>query len=146
VAQAGHNIQTDAAWFFPALSSLNQFSNPNYLFSYVGQEQHNGASTQHIRVAFITTFPIPSVQTLSTMDFYLDSTTLLPLAITFYTHPDKDANKNIREEILFANYQSVGGLQISTHFQRLLDGSLVLDATVVSPAINTGVPDNTFVL
>lgn len=145
-AQAGHNILTDAAWFFPALSSLAQFANSNYVFKYVGAEQHNGVNTQHIQISLVPSTSLPGLQILSTTDYYLDSSTLLPVAISFKTHPDNDATKDIPVEVLFANYQSVAGIQIPMHFQRLLNGSLVLDATVTSPAVNTGVSDSTFIL
>jgi len=50
VAYASHNCWTDAAWFFPALSSLTQTANPAFTFKYIGQEQHVGLNTQHIQV------------------------------------------------------------------------------------------------
>jgi hypothetical protein len=144
IAQVSHNTQTDAAWFFPALSSLGQFANPDYLFRYIGQEQHEGVNTQHIQIALVTTFPTPGVQALSMADFYLDSATLLPLSMAFRTHPDEDENTNISVEILFTNYQSVGGILIPMHFQRTLAGALVLDATVASASLNAGIADSTF--
>ena len=49
VAYAAHNCWTDAPWFFPALSSLAQTANPTFVFKYIGQEQHEGVNTQHIR-------------------------------------------------------------------------------------------------
>jgi hypothetical protein len=145
-AQAGHNILTDAAWFFPAFSSLAQFSNSNYTFKYVGPEKHNGVNTQHIQVTLVPPIAVPGVRILSTTDYYLDSSTLLPVAISFKTHPDKDMSRDIPVEVLFANYQSVGGILIPVHFQRLLNGSLVLDAKIASPVVNTGVSDSTFIL
>jgi hypothetical protein len=47
---AQHNCWTDAVWFFPELSSLAKAANPAFFFSYVGQEQHEGLTVQHIRV------------------------------------------------------------------------------------------------
>jgi hypothetical protein len=49
-AYAQHNCWTDAPWFFPALSSLSQAGNQNFVFKYIGQEQHLGTLTQHIQV------------------------------------------------------------------------------------------------
>ncbi|PYV81253.1 MAG: hypothetical protein DMG93_16005 [Acidobacteria bacterium] len=37
---AQHNTWPDAAWFFPALASLSQTTNPNFIFRSIGQEQH----------------------------------------------------------------------------------------------------------
>jgi hypothetical protein len=144
-AYANHNCSTDASWFFPALSSLAQFANPKVAFQYVGQEQHGGGNTQHVRVFQLT--PADSLSRhLSTVDFYLDPTSLLPLAIAFNVHPDLDAGKDIPAEVRFANYQSVGGVRVPFHIQQMLNGGVVLDLTVTSAAFNTGLPSSTFSL
>ena len=142
-----HNCWTDAAWFFPALSSLAQTSNANFVFSYVGLEQHGGTSTQHVRVSQVfaqDTKNVLNVPRLGTMDFYLDPTSLLPWAIAFKVHPDNDMNTDIPMEIRFANYQTVSGVQIPFHIQRMLNGGVVLDVVVTSAVINSGLPDSDF--
>ena len=139
-AFALHNCWTDAVWFFPALSSLTQAANPNFFFSYVGQEQHNGVSTQHIR-SFQLSQNDPSnlleVQRLSTSDIYLDSSSFLPVAIAFKAHPDKDMTIDIPMEIGFAKYQVVTGIQVPFHIQRMLNGGVVLDLTVTNAVMNS---------
>jgi hypothetical protein len=145
---AFHNCLTDAVWFFPALSSLSQGANPNFIFSYVGQEQHNDVSSLHIRVyqrtpVGLANSPVPK---LSGMDFYLDPSSYLPLAIAFNVHTDKDMNTTIPTEIRFADYQSVNGVQIPFHIQRLLNGTVVLDVTVTSAVFNTGLSQTLFSL
>ena len=142
-AYAGHNTLTDAAWFFPALSSLTQTANPNVVFKYIGQEQHSGVTTQHIQI-FQAQAGIASVQRLSTTDIYLDATSLLPVAVAFMVHPDKDMNTDIQTEILFGNYRSVNGIQVPFHFQRMVNGGVVLDVTITNVALNTGLQDSSF--
>lgn len=139
-AYAQHNCWTDAAWFFPALSSLTQTASSNFVFKYIGQEQHGGLNVQHIRV-----FRVPAVVTTVT-DFYLDVNSLLPLAIGFNLHADNDMNTNIPNEIRFANYQIVNGAEIPFHFQQISNGSVILDVTATSAALNTGLLDSLFVL
>lgn len=142
-AYAEHNCWTDAAWFFPALSALTQTANPSFVFKYVGQEQHGGVNTQHIRV-----FQIGSaqIQSLSTMDFYLDSSSSLPLAVASDARADNDANIRIPNEIRFAQYRAISGIQVPFHFQRMFNGSVVLDATITSAVLNTGLLDSLFSL
>ena len=140
---AQHNCLTDSAWFFPALSALTQTANPSFVFKYVAQEQHNGVSTQHIQV-FQT--GSPQIQSLSTMEFYLDSTSSLPLAVASDARADNDVNTRIPNEIRFAQYQSVGGIQVPFHFQRVFNNSLNLDVSVTSVSINTGLSDAVFTL
>jgi hypothetical protein len=82
---------TEAVWFFLALSSLSQTANPSFTFKYVGQEQHGGVNTQHIRV--FQPSKVSLLQHLNTIDFYLDPASSIPLAIAFQVRPDKDAGK-----------------------------------------------------
>jgi len=47
---ANHNCWTDAVWFFPALSALAQTTNPNFIFSYLGQQKHGSVNAEHLRI------------------------------------------------------------------------------------------------
>ena len=147
-AYAWHNCETDAVWFFPVLSSLANFANSSFVFSYVGQETWNGATAQHVRVYKVapgSTSPIASLaQTLSTMDFYLDPTSSLPLAIDFNAHPDNDTITNLRVEVRFTNYQAVNGVQMPFHTQQWINGVLALDLAVTNATLNSGLTDNQF--
>jgi hypothetical protein len=144
-AYAQHNCWTDAAWFFPTLSSLTQSSNPNFVFKYIGQEQHGGVTTQHIQV-YQSSAQNPDLQRLSTSDFYLDAGSLLPSAVAFNVHSDTNMNTNIPIEADFTNYQLIAGIQIPFHVQQLINGNLFLDITLTSAALNTGLSDNLFTL
>jgi hypothetical protein len=145
-AYAGQNCLTDAVWFFPGFSSLAAFSsNPNVVLSYIGQESLNGMTVQHIR-SHVFAAGQPLLQRLSAMDFYLDSVSLLPMAIAFDVHSDTDAGTNIPVVVNFANYQVVNGIEVPFHVQRMLNGVVVLDVIVTSAAFNTGLPDSSFSL
>lgn len=141
-----HNCWTDAVWFFPALSSLA--ARPNVVLAYVGQETRNGASVQHVRShvdqANWPTGVLPTAKQLSTMDFYLDATTLLPVAVTFKAHPDNDAMKDLAIEVDFSDYQAISGVMVPTHIQRYSQGNLLVDITVTSASFNTGLPLSVF--
>ena len=142
---AQHNCWTDAAWFFPALSSLAQSSKVNFIFSYVGLEQHGGINAQHVRVSQVFAQDTKNaVFRLSTMEFYLDPASGLPLAIAFQVHADNDLNTDIPMEIRFANYQAVNGVLVPFHIQRIFNGGVALDIVVTSAAINSGLLDNNF--
>src|SRR5437763_14348289 len=117
---ASHNCLTDAVWFFPPLSSLA--GSTNLVFFYIGLENHNGTNVQHIQSYVYQSSQVwgggPTQQQLSTMDFYLDATTLLPTAIVFNVHPDNDASTNLSVEVDFSNYQTISGLTIPMHTQK----------------------------
>jgi hypothetical protein len=78
------------------------------------------------------------------MDFYLDSSSFLPLAIAFTVHPDDNINTNILMEIRFDNYQLTSGVRVPFHIQRFFNGNLVLDETLTSVSINTGLSSSLF--
>jgi hypothetical protein len=145
---ATHNCLTDAAWFFPALTVLSQTSNSNLSITYVGQQTRNGISVQHLQFAFGGRTQIPGLGdpllALSFTDVYLDSSSLLPIAFVFNTHPDDDALTNILVEVEFSNYQRVNGVEIPFHIQKLLNGNLLLDLTVQTASLNSGLTDSAF--
>lgn len=145
-AYANHNCWTDAAWFFPALSSLMQTSNPNFIFKYIGQEQHGGVATQHIRVFQTDQQDNGTLQRLSTSDFYLDTNSAMPVAVGSYAHADSDMNIDILSEVRFANYQTVSGIRVPFHLQRMFNGGVVLDVIVTGVTLNTGLLDRSFIL
>ncbi len=136
-----HNLLTDPAWF-PAftIASLLSAQNPNVI--YVGPETRGGNAVQHISVSKPSPFPTPpggvSVEHLTQVDFFLDSTTLLPLAITFNTHPDKNPNLDIGIEIQFSDYRTVEGSLIPFHVSKLVNNSPALDLQFNSAILNSG--------
>jgi hypothetical protein len=136
---AFQNCWTDAVWFFPAFGSLA--AGPNVVLSYVGQTTWNGEQVQHIQSYVYQPNQsglTPSPQRLSTLDFYLDATTLLPAAVTFNAHPDNNANANLLVEVDFSNYQTVSGVVVPMHIQRYLQGNLMVDVVVTGASFNTG--------
>lgn len=150
-SMAMHNCFTDAAWFFPALTVLSQTSNPYLTISYVGQATKNGIQVQHLHFAFTSAVSATSLAgladplvALSSTDVYLDASSLLPVAFAFYTHPDNNSALNIPVEVDFSNYQTVNGIQIPYHIQKFLNGSLYLDMTIQTAALNSGLTISAF--
>jgi hypothetical protein len=145
---AWHNCQTDAAWFFPALGSLA--AGQGVVLSYVGQENRNSVRVQHIQSHVYqsgqSSTPGLSSQQLSTTDFYLDASTLLPVAIAFNAHPDNDASTNLLVEIDFSNYQTISGVAVPMHIQRYQQGNLMVDLVLSAASFNVGLPLSTFTI
>lgn len=139
-----HNCWTDPVWFFPALSSLTQTTTSGFVFKYIGQVQHEGRNTQHIQVFQAQPAGVSLFQQLSTMDFYLDSVTLLPFAVGFNVHPDGNAGVNLSVEIDFSNYQVIQGVAVPMHIQRYQQGALMLDATIQTVLFNQGLDPSVF--
>lgn len=151
---AAHNFLTDPTWFFPALT-LARLTNPPYVLSYVGVEPFNGTQAIHVTAAQRVAptlngqapFELPPLtQHLSQIDFYFDSSTLLPLAIAFNEHPDTNALADIPVEVQFSSYQAVQGAQVPRHVQRFINNGLVLDLQIDSAVLNSGLSASTFQL
>jgi hypothetical protein len=143
-----HNCWVNASWFFPALSILAATSDPSVILTYVGLERGNASSVQHIRASRYWPSERPAttalVANLSSEDIYLDSTSLLPMAFSFNTHPDDDEATNILVEIDFFNYQPVDGVQVPMRVQKLIFGGLALDITITGAILNSGLTDGPF--
>ncbi len=136
---AQHNCWTDVAWFFPGLSSLLSAPDPNMILSYIGQETFNGSSVQHVQATWF------GLQ-LSTVDYYLDSNSSLPVAIAFNAHPDQNMNANVPVQITFGDYRQVSGAQVPFHIQKSVQGSLLLDFAASAATLNSGLSDSLFVV
>jgi hypothetical protein len=145
---AFHNLLTDPAWFFPAFAIGRRLSVTGYVAAYVGHEAHNGEAVEHVSVYQSALLPNPpggaTFEHLTKVDFFLDSTTLLPAAIDFNIHPDNDALLDIPIEIQFSDYRVVNGAQVPYHVQKLLNNSLILDFQAQSVTFNTGLSASTF--
>ena len=145
---ASQNCQTDAVWFFPVLGALA--AGPNVVLSYIGQTTWNGITVQQIQsYVYQANWPTgvtPTAQQLSTMNFYLNATTLLPVAVTFNAHPDNNANTNLLIEVDFSNYQTMSGVQVPTLIQKFSQGNLLVAVTVTGASFNTGLPLSDFTI
>lgn len=133
---AQQNCWTDAVWFFPALSLLSDYADPTLVFTDLGQQQYSGGSVEHIQVYRYLTNLAPDgqqlIERLSTVDFYLDSQTTLPVAMAFLRHGESDVTANVPVAIVFSQYQSISGIQVPFQVTQLLNGSPLLQLTITS--------------
>jgi hypothetical protein len=145
---SGHNLMlVDPAWFFPAFPIAHGLSS-GYVATDVGQENRNGQVVEHVTIsqtsAAETPPGAPTMAHLSQMDFFLDSTTFLPVAINFNIHPDDNALLDIPIEIRLSDYRAVNGVQIPFHVQKFLNNGLVLDLQFTTAVLNTGLAASQF--
>lgn len=143
------NCWGDAAWFFPALSTIVFSSDATLAFTSFGAETHNGTAVLHLRSNRTglngTPTALKYIANASRVDYYFDATSYLPVAATFTFHPAADTNVTIPVEIRFSNYQTISGIRIPFHIQRYESGVLALDLTVTSAAVNAGLQDADFI-
>ena len=144
-----HNLLSEPAWFFPTFAISRRLA-AGYIVADLGSETYEGQQVEHISV----TQNSPSLsasnavlfQHLTQVDFFLDSTTLLPAAISFNIHPDNNSLIDIPVEIRFSGYRSVSGAQVPFHVQKFLNNSLLLDVQVQNAVINSGLSASAFAI
>jgi hypothetical protein len=146
---AFHNLLTGPSWFFPAFSLATSSFASGATLTYLGHEAHSGRAVEHVSVsqvppAQVAAGAVPFLRHLTQVDFFLDSTSLLPVAISFTTHPDTNAVVDIPVEIAFSDYRAVNGTQVPFHIQKYLNNSLALDFQASSVTLNTGLTASTF--
>jgi hypothetical protein len=144
-----HNLLTDPAWFFPAFPITHGLSS-GYVATYVGLETRDGQAVEHLTVSQTSVLQTPAgaltLAHLSQMDFFLDSATFLPTAITFNIHPDNNAGLDIPIEIRFSDYRAVNGVQVPFHVEKYLNNGLILDLQFQTVTLNTGLTTGSFSL
>ncbi|HEY2459885.1 MAG TPA: hypothetical protein VGI16_03720 [Candidatus Acidoferrum sp.] len=147
-AAAFHNLLTEPAWFFPSFAVLRSLANSGYVVTLVGHETKDSVAVDHLSLQQnFSTIPAPQstlLQHLSQVDLYLDSSTLLPVAMTFNIHPDNNANLDIPIEIRYSDYRLVNGAQVPFHIQKFLNNGLILDLQLTTATLNTGLASSIF--
>lgn len=139
---------TDAAWFFPLNSAMAVAPNDGVVLLYIGLETLAGSQVQHLQSynyqPGLDSASQAQLQLVSTIDYYLDATTLLPSAENFNLYTDN--NTAIPVQVLFLNYLTASGPISPQHIQKYVNGTLQFDATITSVSLNTGIPLSTFTI
>jgi hypothetical protein len=137
-----HNLLTEPSWFFPAFAIARRLSTTGYVITYVGHETHNGQAVEHVSISQTSSSQdspgAPTFQHLTQVEFFLDSTTLVPSAISFNIHPDKNALIDIPVEVRFSDYRATNGAQISFHIEQYVNGTLTTDLQLTAVVLNSG--------
>ncbi len=137
---AQHNCWTDAVWFFPALSMLSDYSDPTMAYIDLGQEQYDGVTVEHIQgyrsINGLPTDMQAELQRLSTVNYYLNSQTAIPVAMAFLTHGDSDSHADIPIVLVFTQYQAVDGIQTPFQVTRMFSGSPLYQITISTVNVN----------
>ncbi len=145
------------AWFYPFFVMKSGFMTTQYGAGDDGLTTWDGAAVEHLRV-----FRTPSSQRFSHLppnkflrqmtqhDIYVDSSTLLPVAMTFNVHltanapsqpfvPEGTPTGDYLEEVRYSDYQQVQGHPVAFHIQVYFNGALAGDIQLASATFDTGV-------
>lgn len=134
------NCLKPVVWFLPSLSLQPSLVSPEISVTDLGAGTLDGVSCRHLQTAAsLPDLPgslATSAAQQSTTDIGLDSTTLLPVVVSYTVHPDDGAATPITIEIRYSNYQQIDGAMIPFSIQRYVSGSLQLDIEITSAQIN----------
>lgn len=141
---AAHDLFGDPTWFFPTFLINHVLTSPNYAISPLDAETQEGVAVEHLKVYQAESAGSGLIQSLSQIDLYLNSSTLLPMSMVFNTPADNNARVNIPIEVKFSNFQLVQGVSIPYHIQEYIQNGLALDLTVTGVQVNSGLSANDF--
>jgi hypothetical protein len=135
---AGQNLFTPESWFCAPIALLRFVQSTVGNTQFVGNETKNGIAVAHFTIitpAASTTPESALTAHLTQSDLFLNSQTLVPVALDFNIHPDSDALIDIPVEILYSNYAVKNGALIPTTIQRYVNSTLALTLQVQSATI-----------
>ena len=138
-----HNCWTDAVWFFPALSMLADYADPELVFEDLGQQQFQDGYVEHIRVhrtrQGLSDEQARVLARVSTVHYYLDSRTTIPRVLAFDAYGDDNFGTSIPVQIVYSDYRSVNGVQTPFQVMKLFNGSPYLQITISNASLNNPV-------
>lgn len=130
----------------PILAALNSSSAQ---ISYAGQSSFEGHSAYDVRIEQIlpaSVDPKGASSSLTTRDFFIDSSTYLVVGITDVAYPEDFSRKRYAHEIEFSNYQVVNGLQVPFSVTEFITGQKTWTLQLSSVSFNSGLTSSDFVL
>jgi outer membrane lipoprotein-sorting protein len=133
-------IVSDQCADFPLPLILSVLSNSDESFQYVGAETLNTSSAQHVRLwnSFASKPSLQSLASFSTMDFWLDATSGLPLKIAYTRRAGGGSVPGFPVEVSFSNYTKVNGVLYAFQISKSFNGTPWETITIQSVSFNTG--------
>jgi hypothetical protein len=132
--------RAELPFHLPILALFAEIQNPNITFQFVGSGTVEGKPAIHVHVADNS----DSIGQLVTgQEWYFDPASYLPVRVE-YKWPDKrNPNDSSPGALEFSNYKAVSGVNVPYQLQ-IQVRQLILQATVTSAVINSGLPASTF--
>jgi hypothetical protein len=146
---AAYNFVNAGSLSFPTLRLLSALSNQNVGLSLVGSVQAEGHQTDQVRATFpvdpTLTASVP-IADLGTLDFFIDSTSFQLVKISENVRSEKDATVAYLHEVVYTNYQPVGGIAAPFGINEKIEGQQTWSISVQSTSFNSGLSDSEFII
>jgi hypothetical protein len=133
-------VVTDQCPDFPLPFLLSALNNPDAAFHYVGMETLNGSAVSHIQLwnSFASKPRLQKLASFSLRDIWIDSTSSLPVRITYTRRPGGGAVPAIPVEIKFSSYTKVSGILYPFQIKKSFNGTPWQTIDIQSVSFNTG--------
>lgn len=133
-------VVTDQCPDFPLPLLLAALNNSDVAFRYIGQESLNGVAVGHIQVwnTFASNSHLQNLTPFSQKDIWFDSTSALPLKITYSRRAGGGAVPAIPVEIDFSSYTNVSGVLYPFQITKSFNGTPWQTISIQSVSFNTG--------
>jgi hypothetical protein len=141
-----HQCWLDTIWFLPQITMQTGVGTADDVVSVVPSVLQNAVRIHHERHPLSAEIVGPGelFAHLSAVDLDIDSTTHLPIQLSFATHPDSNADVDLPVEVHYSAYNTFGGVTVPTHIQKFINHTLVLDLQItdvqVQPASSAPIP------
>jgi hypothetical protein len=132
----------DAVWFLPQITMQTGAGAPDDVASSIQPAIANTVRLHHERnVADVDSAQAGQfIAHLSAVDLDVDSTTGLPVQMSFAAHPDNDAGIDLPVEVHYSAYATFSGVTVPTHIQKFINHSLVLDLQISAAQVQLASP------
>ncbi|MGH9699848.1 MAG: hypothetical protein ACRD52_10360 [Candidatus Acidiferrales bacterium] len=137
---------TSQAPEFPLPFVAALLNDPDMSFRYVGIENSNGTSLQHIQ-AWKSFKSQPNLQFLcafSMRDIWIDAASSLPQRISYIRRLARGAVAGVAVDYFYSNYQNSSGVLYPFSIERSLNGTPWATIKINSVALDTGLTDSNF--
>jgi hypothetical protein len=113
---------------------------------YIGEETINGLSYQHIQIwhTFSANQNLQRLWSFTVKDIWVDPATWLPFKIAYERREAGGASPRFRIEVLYSNWQTVGGAFYPYQIQKSWNGMPWTSITIQNVALQTGLTDSNF--
>jgi hypothetical protein len=139
---------TSQTALYPLPILLGMLNNPDVSLLYIGQETVAGVTANHIRIwnTFASRPYMQGTSSLSTRDVWLDSSTSLPIRISFTQQAATGQAFKTLVQLDFSNYQQASGFAYPHTIEKSLNGTPWLTISIQNVAFNTGLQASQFQL
>jgi hypothetical protein len=135
-------------WLAPPLALSRVLQDPEYKFVYGGRQSWNGQPVEQITIFIDESSEKPDSETLieklSSVELFLDATTLLPVRVTYNVYSDKTFSQSLPLELQFNNYSPDGGVLFAHKIAAFFNYGPWRLYQISALQINAGIADATF--